>query len=88
MDGGVSFKKFWDGGDEILKALEEQSLKLRELVKGTWANDAQPANNPDRNETRYLKVWQYVCQQVVSPFTSQTISCLYWPIIIHDNEQK
>lgn len=35
IDGGVSFKEFWDEGDQIISSLREQVLKLRELTKGT-----------------------------------------------------
>ncbi len=33
LDGGVSFKRFWDDGDQIISALREQVSKLRELTK-------------------------------------------------------
>ncbi len=32
IDGGVSFKKFWDEGDEIIAALREQASRLRGLI--------------------------------------------------------
>lgn len=34
LDGGVSFRKFWDEGDQLISALREQVSKLRELSKG------------------------------------------------------
>lgn len=34
LDGGVSFKKFWDEGDQLISALQEQVSTLRELTKG------------------------------------------------------
>lgn len=33
LDGGVSFRKFWDEGDQLISALREQVSKLRELTK-------------------------------------------------------
>jgi hypothetical protein len=33
LDGGVSFKAFWDEGDQLISALREQASKLRELAK-------------------------------------------------------
>jgi hypothetical protein len=33
IDGGVSFKKFWVEGDELISLLREQASKLREQIK-------------------------------------------------------
>ncbi|MFD0928514.1 hypothetical protein ACFQ1T_01855 [Methylophilus glucosoxydans] len=33
IDGGVSFKTFWDEGDQLISAIREQVSKLRELSK-------------------------------------------------------
>lgn len=32
LDGGVSFRKFWDEGDEIISALRDEASKLRALI--------------------------------------------------------
>lgn len=34
LDGGASFRNFWNEGDQLISALREQALKLRKLSEG------------------------------------------------------
>ena len=49
LDGGVSFKRFWDEGNGIITALGEEASKLRALINAAQQGapgDAPPTARP------------------------------------------
>lgn len=45
LDGGVSFKEFWDSGDEVLESLRSSAAKLNEVLAEAQQVNAVDAKN-------------------------------------------